>query len=225
MLTASQISQLMKEKSPVFIVAAPRSGSTLLYKLLQYHYRFTPQKCHSKSEIAPYETAAFRKPYHLPKYTPAFKYMLENRELHMQFLQDGREILNSKTLFDLNLIISLHQKILTGEPEKYQLLGRVTILRKLLWNLTGLKNFVRLFFYYSNLARGEERIVEKTPLHIFNLLEIRATFPQAKLIAIVRHPLDVYSSYKMRLKKELRQKQEKESRQEKVPGSVMESHS
>ena len=50
-------------------------------------------------------------------------------------------------------------------------------------------------------ARGVNRILEKTPAAIYHLPEINATFPCAKKLFIHRHPIDVFTSYRRRLKK------------------------
>lgn len=60
-------------------------------------------------------------------------------------------------------------------------------------------HLARLFFAFAREARGVDRVVEKTPAHAHHLAEIRAAFPEARVIACVRHPVEVYSSVRKRL--------------------------
>lgn len=60
----------------------------------------------------------------------------------------------------------------------------------------------RTFFYYAAEARGCNRLVEKTPRHLLFANRIFKTFPRARMLAIVRHPVDVYSSYEKRRRRQ-----------------------
>ncbi len=58
---------------------------------------------------------------------------------------------------------------------------------------------VRVFFHFARRARGVARLLEKTPRHLDHLDEIAAAFPRSKVLICVRHPVDVYSSYRKKL--------------------------
>ncbi len=60
-------------------------------------------------------------------------------------------------------------------------------------------HLVRLFFGFGLAANGAHRVLEKTPRHMYHLDEIRSTFPAARVLMCVRHPVDVYSSYRKKL--------------------------
>lgn len=66
-------------------------------------------------------------------------------------------------------------------------------------------DLVRIFFAVAREARGVARLLEKTPRHLDHLDAIERIFPRAQVLACVRHPVDVYSSY--RKKKLLKQRQ------------------
>jgi hypothetical protein len=188
-----EISNTMKEESPVFIMGIPRSGTTLLYRILQHHTSFKPHSCKDKSGVNLVESAVFKTPYiDFPKYPSNHKlvrYMLSNEEFYHQFLESAR-------------LIKWYQKLLIGK----------TILNKISTKLSNneMRTFLckaslnnvclRSFFYYAKRARDTRRIVEKTPSHIFKVPEIKSAFPNSKLIFISRHPIDVYSSFKKRKK-------------------------
>lgn len=76
----------------------------------------------------------------------------------------------------------------------------INLPKKLLWRIALNDILIRMFFYYASQARGMKRTLEKAPANIYYLPEIKATFPRAKLLFIYRHPVDVFSSYKRRLK-------------------------
>jgi hypothetical protein len=61
--------------------------------------------------------------------------------------------------------------------------------------LTGRTLLLQTYFSYAARARQVERLAEKTPIHGTFVPEITATFPDAVMVWIHRHPLDVYSSY------------------------------
>ncbi|MEW6617678.1 MAG: sulfotransferase [Patescibacteria group bacterium] len=57
---------------------------------------------------------------------------------------------------------------------------------------------VRDFIIKATEARKAKRPLEKTPNHLENIDLIERAFPQAKIIHIVRHPLDVFASMRRR---------------------------
>lgn len=68
------------------------------------------------------------------------------------------------------------------------------------WKLTRNPSVARKYFQIALEARGCQRNVEKTPNHLLSYQRITSTFPQASILVIVRHPIEVYSSYRKRLK-------------------------
>lgn len=57
---------------------------------------------------------------------------------------------------------------------------------------------IRDFIIKATEARKAKRPLEKTPNHLENIDLIEKAFPQAKIIHIVRHPLDVFASMRKR---------------------------
>jgi hypothetical protein len=134
------------------------------------------------------ETQIFSNPYN--SYSPfnrsAIEYFLRDEEYYRQFLASTRQI-------------QRYQHILIGKKRFRNYLNKTNLFRELLW-ISQLNHYlVRSYFYYAIQARGMNRILEKSPRHIFFLKELKATFPHAKLLFIFRHPVDVFSSYKKRL--------------------------
>lgn len=193
-----EISDLIKQESPVFIVGAPRSGTSLLYLTLQRHSKFQSWNCNNSSKVELTESNIFRAPYdtYLAPNSTTFAYMLHNLECYQAFIETIQPI-------------CLRQQFLLGKKHLYKLIPKLPFLlspeRIRLWNALENDLLIRSFFYYAKRARGMHRIIEKTPQHIFLLPEIKATFPQCKLLFITRHPIDVFSSYRRRLEDSLKQ--------------------
>jgi hypothetical protein len=66
------------------------------------------------------------------------------------------------------------------------------------WRLLGHHHRVRLFFHHAQRVRRSPRILEKSPHHWQRMAEIDATFPRARVVMCIRHPVDVMSSLRKR---------------------------
>ena len=197
-LFLSNISERMIQESPVFIVGVPRSGTTMLYRTIQRHSNFRLNNSTNSSGIQLSETSIFQNPYNSytidRSYTKTdakpFSYMMNNGEIHQEFSQLTQSIQNQ-------------QRLLLGKEFIQKLIPHLSLLsgstRAAFWSLMKNDILVRSFFDYAKKARGTKRLVEKTPKHILYLPEIRQTFPNARIIFISRHPIDIFSSYRKRL--------------------------
>lgn len=199
--TVSEISFLMKQESPVLIVGAARSGTSILYNRLQHHSSF---KLSQPNQVQLSESFIFNHPQKAcePKYELAQRrnlgYMMADTAYYQQFLDSTKSIQKyHQQLEKLNLLQLFNE----AQPLQ-RILFKTNLSRQLLWKLLRYDSLVHSFFYYAKLARGVKRLLEKTPAHIYRLTEIKATFPQAKLLFIYRHPLDVFTSYKQRLRQQ-----------------------
>jgi hypothetical protein len=181
-----------KNSAPTFIVGAPRSGTSILYRTLQLHTSFKPDHCTHESGVELTETNIFKAPFTL--YDDANRdtkaYMLHNQAYHQQFLDTIQAIQQRHTLIPgRSLLYKAIPKLSFLSPD----------LRTYIWRAAHNDQLIRHYLYYAQQARGVKRILEKTPQHIVLLPEIKATFPEAKLLYMPRHPVDVYSSYQRRL--------------------------
>jgi hypothetical protein len=185
----SEIATTMKLESPVFIVGAPRSGTSLLYRTLQGHSSFKPQRCKDPSGVELTESKIFKDPYstYSVSNSIALAYLLGDKDYYYQFLE-------------LTQPIQKYQSWLIGKGFVQKAMPKINIFRAALWRGTQNDVLIRVFLYFAKQARGMKRIIEKTPQHISRLPEIKETFPETKLLFIHRHPIDVYSSYQRRLK-------------------------
>lgn len=187
-LTFSQLRNFSQNESPVFIVGAPRSGTSLLYRILQKHSSFKLRDGDDNIGVNLVESNIFSKPYNLSE-ANKINYMLDNQALYDSFLESTQLIRQYQGLIAAQFIFSkLYRK------EKF------SFFRNIAWKITLSDYLVAAFFYYAKQARGVRRILEKTPQSIQHLIELKATFTHAKLLFVHRHPLDVFTSYKRRLK-------------------------
>ena len=165
-------------QNPVFITGHPRSGTSLLYRTLLKHSSFAPK------ELCMEETKIFRYPYLAlldeSERESLKRYMLNDEDLFNRYLKSIRPEYRFQRIFKSARLPSI-------------LLSDFTA-----WKFTRNPTVVQKYFYLALQARGCERIVEKTPIHLLNHRRITYTFPNASILIIFRHPIDVYSSYKKR---------------------------
>jgi len=198
-ISLDKISEQMRQESPVFIVGVPRSGTTILYRTIQQHTNFSITNSNQPSRVQLSETSVFKNPYNTyinqKVYTNSdsepFQFMMKNSEFQEKFNQVTEPIQN-------------FQRFFWGKELFQKSLSRIRLIpeapRAAIWSSMKNDLLIRSFFYFAKQSRGTQRLVEKTPKHIFYIPEIRQTFPKAKIIFVSRHPVDVFSSYRMRLK-------------------------
>lgn len=235
MKSLKKISEKMKKTSPVFIVGAPRSGTSILYRVLQEHTAFRPKRTDlTETRIFSYSNQSYLFEPMDPQGTRLLDYMLGDLDQYEEFLASIDRIQHLHKRMDMTRTIknSLRSLVLkqnsTGNNSdrsakisskaarrwyasfwdlnlNHPIIRRLSYCLKWLgWHLGANHRVVRGFFHYAQIARGCDRIVEKTPLGYRNIKEIKWTFPEAKLVYIYRHPVDVFSSYRKRMQFELK---------------------
>ncbi len=163
-------------KPPVFIIGPARSGTTILYRSLQQHSSFYPQKCPWGVELT--ESKAFTPggcqfPAEPPDGDLALQFLLGNKQAYAKFV---------KSLWDVRLVQRLRLQH---------------------WIRCWHHRALRRYFRMAEQVRGYQRLLEKTPAHLYYTDEIKATFPQARFLITTRHPIDTFTSYRRRYQKEL----------------------
>lgn len=173
---------IKKLSNPVFITAHPRSGTSLLYRTLLKHTSFAPD------ELCMEETAIFRKALFIELSSSSQKslekYMLNKSESYQTFM--------SSINFEKKW-----QRFLKTLRIPYIAADEYTA-----WKFSMNSGIIRKYFSIAQEARGCKRIVEKTPNHLLVYRRMLHAFPEASILVLVRHPVDVYSSYKKRLQEQ-----------------------
>lgn len=185
----------MKSEPAVFIVGPARSGTTILYRLLQQHSQFRPKKCEFGVSLT--ESKSFIQPHlvyddSLQNGSSPFTYMLCDKENYRAF---------RKAVWGIRLWQRLYNKVKPNETRIMQ----DAALRMERWRQERNSTLMREYFYYAKRARGAERLLEKTPEHLRRLPEIWDTFPKAQVICIFRHPVEIFTSYRRRYQAELQE--------------------
>ncbi|MCZ6465121.1 MAG: sulfotransferase [Proteobacteria bacterium] len=178
----------MATESPVFVVGLARSGTSALRTTL--------------SALPAFASAGPR--------LPETRVFTQPDRIHDVFERRGRRLytyLLRDTAAAQRMLVTLHD---LPDPAGWRrlLLRRVrgadrsAMLRGLAWRLSRRHHLVRIFFHAAREARGCQRILEKTPHHVLHLPEVFATFPRAKVILCMRHPVDGYASLRKRLERD-----------------------
>lgn len=172
------ISREMRASRPTFIVGEARSGTSILYRTLMKHPAFrTRQPNLVETEIFAHLRRVFMFGPTYPE--PLLRYMLDDEDAYRAFLASIGAL---RMVSALNIPVNLAFR------------GTST------WTLyTNLSHLVlRSYFFHARRARGCRRLVEKTPTNTAHIGSLSRTFPNARLLYIHRHPVDVFSSYRRR---------------------------
>lgn len=152
---------------PVFIVGAPRSGTSILYRTLLKHSAFAV----AGDEALQLAESAILDSLHS---APRWKAPRPPR-LWLFFLRD--EVGYGAFLAEVGEITAGLEVVASGEKPP--------------WTAPVLEAFVR----HASATRSCRRLLEKTPTHIERAHWLLDALPSARLIFIHRHPLDTYTSY------------------------------
>lgn len=169
-------SERMAEAAPVFIVGHPRSGTSLLYRTLQHHPSFRPHTIDlQETQLFARIATGFRFDTHAP---PQLRRFMLRDDAHFQaFLDETRTIRRA------------------AAPLAPLALATRGDLPLPLWRAARLHLVVRSYLAHAWAARGAERLLEKSPRNTHHLDKIRLVSPNSRCLYLIRHPLDVYSSY------------------------------
>lgn len=183
-----EIDRRAQELRPVFIVGAPRSGTSLLYRTLQRHPSFRVPNASEGMDLQESDIVAHLE--NLPWFNrerprTLVRFLLGDVEHIDAFLASIRPLaarVATLRTWDRRLTDLTRGRVEVHLPRRPARFDRV----------------VRNFFVVAHDARGPQRLVEKTPHHVAHLDLFRAAFPRARFLYIHRHPVDVYSSYRRR---------------------------
>ncbi len=145
-----------KAFSPVFVVGAPRSGTTMLAVLLNRHSLFA-----------------------IPPETQFFS--------DFEKSEAGRGLEGASREVKVRMALSYHRIADLG-------LTSEMVMDKFAFQDNTVANLFRSILEAYGQRLGKERVGEKSPKHIENVLELLAIYPGAKVLCIVRDGRDVVRS-------------------------------
>lgn len=151
----------------MFIVGAPRSGTSILYRTLLKHssFRVRGDEALQLAESALLEALPAAPRWKIPRPPRLWLFFLRDEAVYERFLDEVRSFTAGA------------DPGTSGEPPP--------------WTRPVLESFVR----HATEARSCRRLLEKTPTHIDRAEWLVDALPGATLIYIHRHPLDTFTSY------------------------------
>jgi len=157
----------------VFIVGQARSGSSILYRLIQEHPTFRPAGGLNLAESHLLHTVATERSIDVPS-TRAFA---------------GLDDATWRALVDEIAGLEWRRRLAVSLPERA--LQRSVAL----WVRLGCETVVQVYFWYAAQARRAGRLVEKTPQNLPWTPHLLHAFPHAQVLVICRHPLPTFASF------------------------------
>jgi hypothetical protein len=173
-------------RSPVFIAGVARSGTTLLFRTLLKHSSFRPRNPSRVTRIVE---------------SKIFQDCTEDNPHIFHFMQDDDDVY--KAFLEATRVRRAVQRLMKKLSVLKMVRRRSPRVRKAYAHITGRAGLIRTCFAYASKARDVKRMAEKTPIHGTFIPEIRASFSDAVMVWIHRHPVDAYSSYMRRGKAEV----------------------
>jgi hypothetical protein len=168
----------MRDAAPIFIVGEARSGTSILYRTLQQH-----PACRGRAEDLTEANAFALMPWAAAfggaRTGAMYEYMLCDEREYRAFRRSLR------TLRPFFVLASPLNQLLRGRSVWW-------------WCMSGQRAAVRCYFRHAQHARGAQRVLEKTPNNVPYVPHILSAFPNAKVLYMCRHPVDVMSSYRRR---------------------------
>jgi hypothetical protein len=166
--------------SPVFIVGEPRSGTSILFRSLQAHPSFTPSVgTHlAESHAADLLLDVFE-PADVTAESPLAEYA-HGVEPVLAAAKDFAPLRRRRRLVR-------------------SVVGQARLVHRSLWVAAGEHHVIRRYLLETQRQRGEQRPLDKSALNLRWVPHLGTAFPRARFLYIVRHPIDVYTSYARRV--------------------------
>lgn len=206
--------------APVLIAGYPRSGTTLLYRMLARYPEFGAAERATTMGDSAHETALsfFMSP------------LLDFDRIHRQGWPHWDEALGGTAGVDAYLArrdrpslprewlervlgsYVFHDRVFerfTSDVDSVAVRGwsradRRLPLRRAAMRISGRTQVVRDFLELAARASGSERVLDKFPFHYYRFAELSAALPEARFVFIHRSPVDVFASMVHRARTELK---------------------
>jgi len=157
------------KNSPIFIVGPPRSGTTLVAKILGKHSRiFMPGETHFFDDIY---------------------------SMNKQLSDLSNQIIRKKIIHKLSMLYNKYNEP-SDQKRIDKLFSDGEIINKLESSCKSFRDIFSSFMEIQMLYEGKSRWGNNTPRDIFNLDEILSFYPNAKILVCLRDVRDFLLSYK-----------------------------
>jgi len=167
-------------RCPVFLVGAPRSGTTLLAEMLNANcdvFVFNETVFYDALVVAKADCGNDREKL----FATLVEHLCGRIDARLAREEGGRKEFGSRfPIAEAEKIKSLFRKRISEEVKGYDKPAQI----------------LQTFMEVVASVKGKSVWGEKTPNHLFHLKEILADFPEAKVINVVRNPWDFLISYK-----------------------------
>lgn len=164
-MTTAETKANIKVEEPIFIVACPRSGTTILATLLNNH-----SKIASATETHFFNYVSSQKKYKWKDFD----------------LAQLTEFLDESRINDFFTVAKLSKEDFISSFEEDFKIHRDAEENK--------KQVFNLMMQELCKAKGKERFCEKTPQHLQNVKKILSIYPKAKIINLIRDGRDTVNS-------------------------------
>lgn len=183
----------------VFIVGLPRTGTSIIYRTVQKLPNFQPRKLNL------WETGIFKDNVSFSTddlhYPGLLGYFFNDKNAYESFLKSIKKYTDKLRKKSEFLPVKYGLKIkCQGILVNKLLLYMQLKLNKLIWKYSWKNKIIQEYFNRGKMIRQANRIVEKTPHHYLHVHQIVWTFPDARIIWIIRHPIAVITSAVKRAK-------------------------
>lgn len=179
------------KENHVFIVGLPRTGTTIIYRTIQELPSFRA------AQLNFWETNIFRDylTFDAPdlNYESLLGYFFYQKDIYNSFLEAVKEYTGMLRVNkeDNNYEIQFKDRDSVITPSVFQEKNKPVELR---WKESRRIKIIREYFNFAGKCRNSKRLVEKTPHHYLHVHQILWTFPDARIIWMIRHPIDIITS-------------------------------
>jgi len=175
----------------VFIVGLMRTGTSIMYRTIQKLPNF------QSTQLNFMETKIFMNDISFNTddlyYPSLFGYFNHNKEIYDEFLRSVKKytdkLRTKKTINKYALNIKLQMNFF----DRYKIFLKNKLV-EIGWKRSYKSKIIKEYFTYARKIRQSKRIVEKTPHHCSHLHQILWTFPNSRIIWMIRHPIDIITS-------------------------------
>ncbi|MFG3225337.1 sulfotransferase [Kitasatospora sp. NPDC048194] len=207
------------DNDPVFVAGYPRSGTTLLYRMLAQHAEFGAAERTREMGDSAHETALSF--YMSPRLDfgriaaqgwPHWTESLGGSDGLGAFLarrgplgpvRDALESVLTRTVFGDEVFERFTDDVDSVVVRGWSRADRRLGLRRAAMRISRRRDVVRDFFALTARAGGAERILDKFPFHYYRFAELSVALPNSRFVFVHRDPVDVFASMLRRARVEL----------------------